>query len=289
MAMFLIHQPQTFDEVGMESSANPADGSPANQAGPPAQLGDGLVAVLHRLHADPSRNELQGPSNIASQLTGGSFEVVDMAIDRTTIDRLTALRPDVVLVLHDPLGFDVVQLCRDVVTAVGCRIIVVATDPVDETTIVDALDAGADDFVPGDMSSAVLGARVRAALRAQPTRSAALTTIEVGDVVIDRRAHSVHVAGQVVRCPPVQFVLLATFAESPNVAIGPDQLLRTVWGARPDEVHPRRLRIAVSVLRGILGDGPRRPVIETLSRVGYRLVVPGDASAAPPSVRSVGR
>ena len=82
------------------------------------------------------------------------------------------------------------------------------------------------------------------------------------------------VGGEAVRCPPVQYELLVALARNPGTAIAGEDLLRTVWGTAPGDVHPRRLRIAVSVLRGILGIGPRRPRVETVPRVGYRLVTP---------------
>jgi DNA-binding response OmpR family regulator len=281
MATLWIHRPHTVDTMTMGSSVELPHGRPAPRAWPAVRHDDGLVAVLHRADAASSGAASSGwaPSGeptVSAQLASGAFEVVDIAITRATIDRLVRLRPDVVVVVLDPPGFDVVRLCRDLRASVDSRIVVVARQPLDEASTVAALDAGADDVVPAEMSGAVLDARVRVALRAQPMRTNAPARLEVGDVLVDMRAHSVHVAGALVRCPPVQYALLAALAETPNAAIGRDQLLRVVWGVRPGEVHPRRLRIAISVLRAILGTGPRRPVIETIPRLGYRLFVPTD-------------
>ena len=95
----------------------------------------------------------------------------------------------------------------------------------------------------------------------------------MGDVVIDLDAHALYIAGVPAKCPPVQFLLLAVLAKQANRVVDRDSLLSKVWGARPDSVDPRRLRIAISTLRHLLGGGPNRPQIETISHVGYRLVV----------------
>jgi two-component system response regulator MtrA len=202
-----------------------------------------------------------------------TFDVVAVVVDRRIVDRVLAIRPDAVLVDLDSGTIDAVRLCRVLRDALEARIVVVATDPLDDAVVVDVLDAGADDVVIG-ASPAVIDARVRVALRAQPRAAALPSVLEVGDVVVDLLAHEVRIDGSAVRCPPVQYELLVALARRPGVAIDGNDLLRTVWGAAPGDVHPRRLRIAVSVLRGILGIGPRRPRVETVARVGYRLVAP---------------
>ncbi len=227
-----------------------------------------LVVVVHRSDTKTSP--------LTCELAQGWYRVVDLPIERPMIERLNTLRPDVVVVDLHRLTFDVVRLCRDISTSVACRIIVVDDRTLNDRSVVEVLDAGADDVVSADLSTTVLDARVRVALRARPATSRALTDLIAGDVLIDQSAHCVYVAGEVVRCPPVQFALLVALAGSPNRLILSDELLSLVWGAHPGDVHPRRLRIAVSVLRGILGSGPSRPVIETIPRVGYRLFVPTD-------------
>jgi len=61
-------------------------------------------------------------------------------------------------------------------------------------------------------------------------------------------------------------------ASHPNRVVTREALMASVWNAVPGTVDTRRLRIAVSLLRGIIGRGPRRPRIETVSHVGYRFV-----------------
>lgn len=60
----------------------------------------------------------------------------------------------------------------------------------------------------------------------------------------------------------------------PNRVMSFSQLLSEVWGVEPRSVNPRRVRVAVSILRRLLGEGSRRPRVETVSRIGYRFAVP---------------
>ena len=213
-------------------------------------------------------------SVLGDALANSTYDVIDVAVTRTLVDRVSAIRPDAIVVDLDDARFDVVRLCAALRDAIAVRVLIVSSSVVDDESVVAALDAGADDVIVGS-SPEVIDAHVRVALRAQPSAPALPAMLEVGDVVVDLRAHAVFVGGTAVRCPPVQYELLVTLANRPGTTLGADELLRAVWGARPGDVHPRRLRIAISVLRGILGIGPRRPRVVTVPRVGYRLVVPG--------------
>jgi DNA-binding response OmpR family regulator len=96
----------------------------------------------------------------------------------------------------------------------------------------------------------------------------------IGDVVIDAEAHILVIDGEVVRCPPLQFHLVVTLARRAGSLVSRETLFRELWGIQPGSVDPRRLRIAISVLRRVLGHGPLRPSIESVSGSGYRLSVP---------------
>ena len=239
------------------------------------------LASKHRLHNDAGSIAVvhaasENPAPLLERLRDVALECNSVVVGRTLLDRLLALGPDVVVLDHVAREFDLVRVCRDVHDTIAAKIVVVAdaAEALDESLQIATLDSGADDFISRSLSTPVLSARIRAALRGQ---KAVATTrrprITMGDVVLDVDAHALYIAGDAVRCPPVQFLLLAVLARQPNRVIDRDSLLSTVWGAQPDSVDPRRLRIAVSVLRGVLGSGPARPRIETISHVGYRLVV----------------
>ena len=239
------------------------------------------VATKQRLHNDAGSVAVvhaagENPAPLLERLRDVAPEFNSVAVGRAMLDRLLALGPGVVVLAHMVMEFDLVRVCRDIRDTIAAQIVVVADEAEadDESLQIATLDSGADDFVSRSLSTPVLSARIRAALRRQKgVVTARRPRITMGDVVLDLDAHALYVAGEAVRCPPVQFLLLAVLARQPNRVVDRDSLLSTVWGAQPDSVDPRRLRIAVSVLRGVLGTGPARPRIETISHVGYRLVV----------------
>ena len=97
-------------------------------------------------------------------------------------------------------------------------------------------------------------------------------TLVVGDVVVDVDAHSVLIGGDVVRFPVRLFGMLVELARRPNKVVTCESLLQEVWGIEPHPADRRRVRVAASSLRRLLGEGVYRPRLETVVRVGYRLV-----------------
>ena len=236
-------------------------------------------------------SDLDGPARIlvvhpatavaeASRLVGDlgelGFDAVPLRLSRTIVDAVLADDPDVVIIIHVDDSFDLVRVCRALHGTIRCRIVVLGGPDESEAEpfVIEALEAGADDYIAESASPRVVVARVRAALRARPRRRRRAHTIELGDVVIDLDAHSVLIAGVPVNCPPRQFDVLVALASQPGQMVLRDSLISTVWGVPAASVHPRRVRIAISLLRGVIGTGPRRPIIESVSRIGYRLIAP---------------
>jgi len=203
-----------------------------------------------------------------------------IATSRGLIADVRAWDPDLVIIYYVDNGFDLGRVCHDLRESTDRGFIVCAGRQMhlDDNSIIEALDAGADDVVTPDVSDQVMMARVRVALRSRAVRDRE-ARITIGDIAIDIAAHRLLIASEAVNCPPRQFALLAALASQPNVMVRGDALLASVWGVLPTSVHPRRLRSAVSVLRRLLGTGPERPTIETVSNFGYRLVGPPQAPA----------
>ncbi len=248
---------------------------PAGRLSAGPSLGRIFVIFAHgaEAHAD----------EMVDRLHEESYDAIRLAISRSLVDDVLHGDPDVVIVRYILGSFDLVRLCHDLRDAIDSRIIVVASGgppsgpaqvDLDDAFIVDVLDAGADDFVASDTSARVLAARLRVAVRARPKRDRPPPRLTVGDVVIDAEAHILVLGGEVVRCAPLQFQLLVTLARRAGTLVSRDTLFRELWGVQPGSVDPRRLRIAISVLRRVLGRGPQRPVIESVSGSGYRLSVP---------------
>lgn len=159
------------------------------------------------------------------------------------------------------------------------RPILVLSARTQEAQKVDALDAGADDYVTKPFGVAELHARIRVALRhAGLAVSAGDTRLAVGALAIDLVARSVTRAGQPVRLTATQWRLLEVLARHAGRVVSARQLLREVWGpGHAEQAH--YLRIYMHQLRQKLEDDPAQPrFLLTETGVGYRLVLDADAS-----------
>ncbi|MFZ2653144.1 MAG: response regulator [Burkholderiaceae bacterium] len=149
-----------------------------------------------------------------------------------------------------------------------------------EAQKVDALDAGADDYVSKPFGVAELHARLRVALRhAAQTGQTGQTSLVLGPVVIDLTAKTVTLGGERVRLTATQWRLLEVLARHAGRVVTSRQLLREVWGpAHAEQGH--YLRIYVRQLRQRLEQDPSSPrFLITEAGIGYRLLV--DSPAEP--------
>lgn len=164
-----------------------------------------------------------------------------------------------------------VDVCRALRMIAATPVIVLSVRD-HERSKIEALDAGADDYVTKPFNIQELLARVRAHLRRAPERTT--QAIEVGDFVIDAPAHTVHVQGHAVRLTPKEFDLLLFLARNPGKVMTHRVLLASVWGT--DAVHqPEYLRVFVGQLRKKLEAETGKQYIQTEPWVGYRFVGEG--------------
>jgi len=141
-----------------------------------------------------------------------------------------------------------------------------------ERSKVEALDAGADDYVTKPFGIQELLARVRAHLRRAPERTAA--AIETGDFVVNREAHSITVLGKPIHLTPKEFDLLLHLARNAGKVMTHRALLTSVWGAQSAH-QPEYLRVFVGQLRKKLEAETGKQYIQTEPWVGYRFVPEG--------------
>ena len=166
-------------------------------------------------------------------------------------------------------SIDGVQLCRTV-RAVSQVPIVVLSVRDKEQQKVEALDAGADDYVTKPFGMNELLARVRANLRRVPPEEEADPVIEVGDFRIDTAAHRVTVLHCEVRLTPKEFELLVYLARRPGKVVNHRTLLGAIWGGQSTE-QVEYLRVFVGQLRKKLEPDASSPrYIVTEPWVGYR-------------------
>jgi len=141
-----------------------------------------------------------------------------------------------------------------------------------ERSKVEALDAGADDYVTKPFSIQELLARVRAHLRRAPERTTA--AIEAGDFMVDSHAHTITVLGKPIHLTPKEFDLLLHLARNAGKVMTHRALLTAVWGAQSAH-QPEYLRVFVGQLRKKLESETGKQYIQTEPWVGYRFISEG--------------
>ena len=166
-------------------------------------------------------------------------------------------------------SLDGVQLCR-AVRAVSPIPILVLSVRDQERQKVEALDAGADDYITKPFGMNELLARVRANLRRISTENEPEAVIEIGDFRVDTAARKVTVRKREVRLTPKEFELLVYLARHPGKVVNHRTLLGAIWGGQSTE-QVEYLRVFVGQLRKKLETESSSPrYIVTEPWVGYR-------------------
>ena len=174
------------------------------------------------------------------------------------------------LLLPDGRGTDVCRELRRWNTAP----ILVLSAVGEEKEKIEALDAGADDYVTKPFSGDELLARLRAALRrAAPSPE---PVVDIGDLHIDLEKRLVTMAGKEMSLTPIEYDLLRLLAENQGKLLTHPMILRAIWGPAFQE-ESNYLHVHVSHLRRKLEPDPARPrYLLNQAGVGYRLVDPSE-------------
>jgi two-component system, OmpR family, KDP operon response regulator KdpE len=177
-------------------------------------------------------------------------------------------KPDLVITDVSMPQMGGVELCREIRAVSEIPILVLSVRSHDPMKI-EALDAGADDYVTKPFSIQELLARVRAQLRRSiVSTSETQPIIAVGDFLIDIPQHRVVVRGQDTHLTPKQFDLLVCLAQHPGQVLTHRTLLHTVWGTNADQ--PEYLRVNIGQLRKKIELSEEPRYILTEPWVGYR-------------------
>ena len=187
----------------------------------------------------------------------------------TALEIVKDWNPELVITDLSMPNMDGLELCRRLRASSQVPIIVLSVKG-EERTKVQALDAGADDYVTKPFGMTELLARVRAHLRRFTAEESEAPIIETGDFRIDLDAHLVTVLGREVRLTPKEFELITYFARHPGKVLTHRALLAAVWGGNSTE-QPEYLRVFIGQLRKKIEADPSSPrYILTDPWVGYR-------------------
>ncbi len=136
---------------------------------------------------------------------------------------------------------------------------------------VQALDAGADDYLVKPFGVAELLARVRVQLRRRASTSDADPVLRFGDIAVDRALRTVRRGAEELHLTPIEYRLLQELATAPGRVLTHQHLLKAVWGpGHAEDVH--YVRVHMANLRKKIEADPNRPQwLVTEAGVGYRL------------------
>jgi two-component system KDP operon response regulator KdpE len=202
-------------------------------------------------------------------LASAGYEVDEAKTGEEALGKVREFRPSLVLLDINMPGMGGLAACREIRADTEIAIIMLTVRNA-EADKVQALDAGADDFVTKPFSTPELLARIRATLRRMPGSRASPGRIRVGRLVIDFQARPVSNGAGVSHLTPKELDLLRYLTDRANQVVPHRELLQAVWG--PDYGDQTEyLRVFVRNLRKKLELEPDRPeYISTEPWVGYR-------------------
>ena len=203
-------------------------------------------------------------------LTTRGYEVRVAADGDSALDTFNDWHPDLVITDLSMPNMDGIELCGRLRLMSQVPIIVLSVKG-EEKTKVEALDAGADDYVTKPFGIEELLARVRATLRRSPTGSIEDSVVlDAGDFHLDFASRGVSVNGNDIHLTPKEFELLAHLIRHAGKVLTHRKLLTAIWGGNFAE-QTEYLRVFIGQLRKKIEADPANPrYILTEPWIGYR-------------------
>ena len=209
---------------------------------------------------------------LRATLPNQGYRLVECETGEQALVEASTRSPDLILLdlgLPDLDGVEVTRRLREW-TAIP---VIVLSARGQENDKIEALDAGADDYLTKPFGMGELLARMRVALRHRDVDGEEEPVFEVGELKVDLGARRVFVRGQEVRLTRTEYRLLALLVHHAGKVVTHRQLLKEVWGpGSTDQTH--YLRVYMGQLRHKIEQDPARPrYLTTEIGVGYRLKV----------------
>lgn len=209
--------------------------------------------------------------SLRATLTALEFRVVEASTGEEGLILLSGGSFEAVLLDINMPGIGGIETCRRIRRTHSVLPVLMLTVRDNEDDKVEALDAGADDYVTKPFQIRELTARLRSAVRRfRAPSNPAETPLTIGAITLDRLRHSVQKNGIGVHLTPKEFEVLRYLMEHAGRPIAHGRILAALWG--PEYREEREyLRVVVSQLRKKLEDNPAQPAyLLTDSYLGYR-------------------
>ena len=202
-------------------------------------------------------------------LNAQGYTVYEASGGKEALNMVVADRPDLIILDLGLPDLDGVEVTRQLREWTHIPIIILSVRE-QESDKIDALDAGADDYLTKPFSSGELMARMRAALR-RSMQTASEPVFEVDDLKVDLTHRQVSVSDEEISLTPTEYDLLRILVQNAGRVLTHRQMLRQVWGtAYESEAHLLRVNMS-NLRRKIEPDATRPRYIITEPGVGYRL------------------
>jgi two-component system, OmpR family, KDP operon response regulator KdpE len=214
---------------------------------------------------------------LQTSLTARGFSVEQASSAEDAIDMLPQHAFDLVLLDINMPGMGGIRACRQIRTLMPHLGIVIVTVRDAEHDMVQALEAGADDYITKPVRFGELVARLHAVLRRTVSEDAVAAMLQAGNLEIDFERRLFRKSGELVHLTPTEFDLLALLMRNQGMPMTHAKLLRAVWGPEYRK-ELEYLRAYVKTLRKKIEEDPTQPkYLLTEPWVGYRFHNPSHA------------
>jgi two-component system KDP operon response regulator KdpE len=201
-----------------------------------------------------------------------SYSVILAADGREGVNLAVEHKPQVTISDLSLPGMNGLEVCRELRTWYTAPLLILSGYG-EERLIVEALDAGADDYIVKPFRPGELLARMRALLRRSQSRVPFRPTVKSGDLEVNFLSRRVFRGGEEIALTRTEFDILACLLENRDCIVTPKMIFEKVWST--EEGNPQTIRVHIGNLRKkIEGESPKAQHIVTAAGVGYRLQSP---------------
>ena len=208
---------------------------------------------------------------LKTALTSHDYTVFEASNGMEALEESVSCHPDVIIIDLGLPDKDGVEVTREIRQRTKTPIIILSVRDREEDKI-QALDAGADDYLTKPFSAGELLARLRAVIRRLLPQNET-TLFKAGGLTVDIAKHSVEINGRSLQLTPTGYDVLKVLIMSAGKVVTQKQILKEVWNKTDDiEGASHLLRVTISNLRNKIEPNPDRPTyVLTEPGIGYRL------------------